>query len=159
MDDNRYAPPKARVEGATSETATAPALWNPNATANWSLLFTPMFGAWLQMRNWTALGEARRAATSRVWLILSAVVLVASAILDLSMPRSLYAALTTPIEFLNLIAWYFASGRPHAKWVDRRFGSDYPREAWTRPLLWGAAGYAVLFAADALVGSVTSAPG
>jgi hypothetical protein len=26
---------------------TAPAIWNPNSAANWSLFFTPAFGAYL----------------------------------------------------------------------------------------------------------------
>lgn len=31
-------------------------LWNPNAAVNWSVLFTPIFGAWIQAKNWKALG-------------------------------------------------------------------------------------------------------
>jgi hypothetical protein len=48
-----------------SDADAAPALWNPNAAANWSLLFSPMFGAWLHMKNWAALGEPERAAARR----------------------------------------------------------------------------------------------
>ncbi len=159
MQDNRYAPPKAAVEGAPFGATTAPPLWNPNAAANWCLLFSPMFGAWLQMKNWTALGETRRAASSRVWVIISAIVLAGSVLVDWLLPRSLVAALTVPIAFVTLIAWYFASGRPHARWVDQRFGADYPRQGWTQPLLWGLGGYELLSAAGALVDIVTKALG
>ena len=156
MEGNRYAPPKAAIEGASEAAGTAPALWNPNATANWSLLFTPIFGAWLQMKNWEALGETRRAASSKAWLVVSAVLVGGSVLVDLLLPQSLLAALTTPIGFLVLVVWYFASGRRHARWVDQRFGTDYPRRGWTPPLLWGAAGYLVVFAAGVLIGLAAS---
>ena len=156
MEDNRYAPPKAEVEGTTIESAQAPPLWNPNAAANWSLLFTPMFGAWLQMQNWQALGEARRADSAKTWLALSTVVLATSLFFDLITPRSLMAALTTPLGVLWLLVWYFASGRPHARWVAARFGRNYPRQPWMNPLLWGLAGYVVIFALGAIVGIVAN---
>ena len=44
------------------------ALWNPNAAANWSLLFTPAFGAYLHAQNWRAMGEQDRASASMRWL-------------------------------------------------------------------------------------------
>lgn len=49
MDFNRYAPPVANLE---VEPETSLPLWNPNAAANWCLLFTPSFGSWLHMKNW-----------------------------------------------------------------------------------------------------------
>ena len=155
MQNNPYAPPKAVVEGAPLGAAAAPPLWNPNAAANWCLLFSPMFGAWIQMKNWTALGQTQRAASSRTWLIISTIVVAGSVLLDLLLPRSTLSALTTPIAFLTLIVWYFASGRPHAKWVDQRFGADYPRRGWMQPLLWGLCGYVVVIAAGAIVGFVS----
>ena len=159
MPDNPYAPPRAAVEGAPLGAAAAPPLWNPNAAANWCLLFSPMFGAWLQMKNWTALGETRRAASAKAWLIVSASVLAGSVLLDLLLPGSTLSALTTPLAFLTLIAWYFASGRPHARWVAQHFGAEYPRRGWTQPLLWGLCGYVVVFATGAIVGLATRALG
>jgi hypothetical protein len=155
-DDNRYAPPKAGVEGATIDSARAPSLWNPNATANWSLLFTPMFGAWLQMQNWRALGERKRADAAQTWLALSTIIVAGSVFLDLVAPRTLWAALTTPLGFVWLLVWYFASGRPHARWVAARFGKDYPRQPWLNPLMWGLAGYVLIFALGALAGIVAT---
>ena len=41
-------------------------IWNPNAAANWSLIFTPAFGAYIQMLNWQRLGqEPRLSGTNR----------------------------------------------------------------------------------------------
>lgn len=155
-DNNRYAPPKADVEGATTDSAQAPSLWNPNATANWSLLFTPMFGSWLQMQNWRALGESRRADSAQTWMVLSTIILVGSVFLRLVAPRSPWSALTTPLGFVWLLVWYFASGRPHARWVAERFGKNYPRQPWSNPLMWGLAGYVLIFALGALVGIVST---
>ena len=49
----------------------SPALWNPNAAACWSLLFSPAFGAYLHARNAEALGRAEEAKANRVWFYLS----------------------------------------------------------------------------------------
>lgn len=151
-DNNRYAPPKADVEGDTIESARAPSLWNPNATANWSLLFTPMFGAWLQMQNWRALGERQRADIAQTWMVMSTIILVGSVFVDLVAPRTIWAALTTPLGVLWLIVWYFASGRPHARWVAARFGINYPRQPWFNPLMWGVAGYVLIIGLGMLAG-------
>ena len=43
------------------------AIWNPNAAVNWSLVFTPAFGAYLQMLNWRALGESDKAKSAENW--------------------------------------------------------------------------------------------
>ena len=32
-------------------------IWNPNAAANWSLLFTPAFGAYIHYLNWQKMGK------------------------------------------------------------------------------------------------------
>lgn len=67
----------------------APPLWNPNAAANWSLLFSPVFGALLQMKNWEALGEddkalnsKRRAIGAGVAILVAVAVSIYSAISD-----------------------------------------------------------------------------
>ncbi|MGB0769032.1 MAG: hypothetical protein ACPGYV_15145, partial [Phycisphaeraceae bacterium] len=43
-------------------------LYSPNAAANWSLLFTPIFGAYLHAKNWRAIGDADRADTNIKWM-------------------------------------------------------------------------------------------
>jgi hypothetical protein len=44
-----------------------PALWNPNAAAGWSLLFTPAFGAFLHSRNADAMGRHSEAKANKFW--------------------------------------------------------------------------------------------
>ena len=152
MDDNRFAPPKANVEGPHADAGTAPPLWNPNAAANWSLVFSPAFGAWLQMENWKSVGETQRAASSKAWLIGCACILLGLILVGGLMPRSALAALTNPLAFVMLITWYFASARSQANWVKERFGADYPRRGWTKPLLWGLGFYVVIIVVAMIAG-------
>ena len=46
----------------------APALWNPFAARAWTVLFSPIFGAFLHAQNWKALGESGRAKRSMIWV-------------------------------------------------------------------------------------------
>lgn len=138
------------ISGTTQKSAEASAssdaLWNPAVAANWSLIFTPAFGGYLQMLNWRTLGERERAASARVWFYVSLAMLgVYVAIRLLTGDRS-YAS-TQPLLLLYLFVWYFADGRSQAKYVKEKFGSTYPRKGWGRPILLGIAaliGYALI---------------
>jgi hypothetical protein len=125
---NPYAAPTARVEDAPD--ADAPPLWNPESAGAWSLLLSVIFGAWITMQNWTALGESERASTARVWLIVSVIVFV----LVLFVPG------LGALGFPYLIIWYFAQNRPQIKYVKETFGKDYPRRPWTKVVLLTLAG-------------------
>jgi cation transporter-like permease len=74
VTQNPYAPPKAEVADPLPD-GTWPTLWNPGAAANWSLLFSPAFGAFLHMKNWEALGEPGKASTAKTWIVLTLIVL------------------------------------------------------------------------------------
>src|SRR5207249_10323860 len=39
------------------------------------------------------------------------------------------------LALVYLLIWYFAAGRPQARYVKERLGTDYPRKAWGKPLL------------------------
>ena len=151
MDANRYAPPNADVPEAAGTSRrrafAAPALWNPNGAANWCLLFSPIFGAWLHMKNWQALGEPGKAASARLWVIVSAVLIVGLSLLGAMNPLGPLLGLGRLSAFVLLISWYFASARPQARYVQERFGRDYPRKGWLAPLLLALAaivGYSVM---------------
>ena len=133
MDDNRFAPPKATVEGAYSEVGVAPPLWNPNAAASWCLLFSPIFGTWLHMKNWQMLGEQERATSARGWLIAAIAVLFASIMLAILAPPGL-ARLIRFGNFGFLIAWYYAAAKPQVRLVKERYGDHYPRRGWLVPI-------------------------
>lgn len=118
----------------------APPLWNPDAAACWSLVLTPAFGAWLQMKNWTALGEHEEAAASRRWCIGVLVVLVGLQLLQALAPSPILGRIGNVIGLPLLLGWYYLSGRPQARYVRERFGKAYPRRGWGKAL-----GGAVLF--------------
>ena len=136
---NPYAPPKADVQDVVSG-GVAPALWNPNAAASWSLLFSPAFGALLQMHNWRALGEPEKAATAKMWAIVSLLVIGGGGLFAMLLPDSkAIDGVLRIIAMALLFGWYFSTGRSQAVLVKARFGKDYPRRGWGKPL-----GFAVL---------------
>lgn len=135
MAINPYAPPSSNIDGGLNK-ETAPELWNPNAAANWCLLFSVAFGAFLHMKNWQALGEHKRAASAKVWVIISAVVVVGFVLITSLFPENKgVGALLQMLTIAFLFAWYFGSARAQAKFVKERFGDSYPRKGWGKPIL------------------------
>jgi hypothetical protein len=132
---NPYAPPKAEVADIV-ENRVAPNLWNPNAAASWSLLFSPAFGAFLHMKNWQALGEPAKAASSKAWVVVTLSVLVGFSVLAAFLPDNKgIDGLSRSVAFVLLLSWYYASGKPQAAFIKARFGKSYPRRGWLKPLL------------------------
>jgi succinate dehydrogenase/fumarate reductase cytochrome b subunit len=121
---NPYAAPTARVDESRAADA-APALWNPAAGGAWSLLLSVAFGAWINLQNWKALEEEERVSTSRIWFIVSVIVVV----LVILLPMGRLLGLP------YLIVWYFAQNKPQIKYVKERFGEDYPHRPWLKVLL------------------------
>jgi hypothetical protein len=137
VTDNLYAPPKSKLADIGHDDVS-PAIWNPNSAANWSLLFSPAFGAFLHMKNWEALGEPAKASAAKIWvwvtlLVLAGIILAAS---FLPNPSSLNG-MSRAAGLVLLLSWYFASGRGQAQYVKSRYGKDYPRRSWGKPLLIG----------------------
>ena len=99
--DERYRPPQSENLGSE-----APALWNPNAAACWSLLFSPIFGAALHMFNARAMGDTELEKLNKgfIWGTLAALVI---AIL-----LAIFSGVK--VNFVGpavLIAWYGVAGR------------------------------------------------
>ena len=103
-------------------------IWNPAALANWSLLFTPLFGAFLQAKNWESLGNRAEAKKAMVWFYFGVAVLL-SVFLNFGVALTAYVIL--------LLSWYFISNRKQQKYVKEHFGSAYPRKGWGMPLAIG----------------------
>ena len=112
------------------------AIWNPNATANWSLVFTPAFGSYLQMLNWKALGQSGKAASSQNWFHASLAFLIVYVLIGVFMSDSKAAdGAARGLGFLYLLVWYFSVGRSPGKFVKEKFGSNYPKKSWGKALL------------------------
>lgn len=137
VTDNLYAPPKSKLADIGHD-EVSPAIWNPNSAANWSLLFSPAFGAYLHMKNWEALGEPIKASVAKVWVLVTLLALAGTALAAafLPNPRSLDGVSRT-LGLILLLSWYFSSGRSQVQYVKSRYGKDYPRRSWGKPLLLG----------------------
>lgn len=157
---NPYAPPTAPVRDPAlpADAGPAPALWNPNAAASWSLLFTPVFGAWLHMKNWESLGEPDNAAASWRWVQASAAILVAMVLLSVLVLDDRVGDLVGRVGGLALLlSWYYSSARAQASLVLGRYGKAYPRRAWGRPLLLALAGWVGFIVAIMVLAVVVAA--
>jgi hypothetical protein len=122
--------------------AQPPVIWNPNAAANWSLLFSPAFGAYIHMLNWRRLGESANAAAARRWFFASVVMLATLLLLQLAVPDERTAdGASRALGVIFLFSWYFTSARAQARYVTARLGASYERRSWGRPV-----GLAVLVA-------------
>ena len=134
IETNPYAAPDSPVQEAVAP-ASAPELWNPNAAALWSLLFSPVFGAYLQMRNWQSLGEPAKAQTSWYWMLASIAVIVGVVVASMVLPEAhWFQKASNRSGFILLLAWYFAHGKLQLAYVKERYGKAYPRKGWGIPL-------------------------
>lgn len=113
----------------------APALWNPAAAANWSLLFTPVFGAALHMKNWRALGDEQKAGQAKMWMIASLVILLGMMLAGIVLPESTELdRMGRSVGMAVLLGWYFTAARAQQKLVKERFGKNYERRGWAKPI-------------------------
>ncbi len=114
------------------------ALWNPTAIALWSVPFSPLFGAWLHVHNWTALGEPRQADVARRWFNALLILMVFNVLVDAIGERvNSSANLANWVSVAAFLAWYALAARPHAKAVRARAGAHYRRRPWDGALLTG----------------------
>ena len=131
------------------------ALWSPNAAAAWSLLFTPVFGAWLHALNWRELGDTERERSSLAWAAGGAVILLAYLLIDtLSMNRQMGDEAERVIAGVFLLAWYFASARAQSRLVRERFGGSFERKSWRKPLLLALAAFGIYVALAVAIAAV-----
>jgi hypothetical protein len=154
-DPNPYSAPASAVQESTPAGQAAPALWNPNAAAAWSLLFSPVFGGYLQMRNWQALGDTQKAQVSWYWCIGSLVAIIVLVVISVMLPDG------NPLQriidrsgIIILLAWYVSHGKLQPAYVKEHFGKDYPRKGWGAPLGIAFAAIAAFLVAMFLLGIV-----
>lgn len=113
-----------------------PPLYNPNAAALWSILFTP-FGAWIHAKNWEAVGEDDLAKQNRLWAIgIIALILVATFI-EMFFGFSLPSA---PFTIVPLIIWYTQLAKKQITLIKEELGDDYEKKSLVVPVLVGVFG-------------------
>ena len=152
---NPYAPPKAEVDDVVRGGATAPPLWNPGAAAGWSLLFSPIFGAALHMKNWKALGEPQKAAQAKLWIWATLAVFVVLGIVSALVDNEkAMDVVSRAVAIGLLVSWYASAARHQTAYVAARFGKAYPHRGWTQPLLLALLALVGFIVAMVLVGVV-----
>ena len=132
---------------------TSGALWNPNAAAGWSLLFSPVFGAYVHMHNWQVLGQPEQAARALRWLQAGVAILALQIITAaLNTRLNAEALLLHPAGVLFMLLWYVGAARQQSQLIKARYGRAYPRRNWDPVVLaalLGAGCYALLKAITA----------
>lgn len=114
------------------------ALWNPKAAAQWSVAFTPLFGAYIHMCNWKAMGEYRMASLSKTWIGMSLLVQCLILLLAVYFPSPqnfIFIGSGFIAGFVFFLVWYFYAARRQAIYIANNFGNDYQRNPWTEVLL------------------------
>ncbi len=101
-------------------------LWDPKKAVLWSLLFSPIFGAFLHSKNWQTLGKPEEAKKSMYWVYGTIAVLL----VNLLFP---FPTILMPVA---LIAWFFLSAKKQMAEVPE----DYCSKPWKKPLKFGAIG-------------------
>ncbi|HCG7068563.1 hypothetical protein [Vibrio parahaemolyticus] len=109
-------------------------LWNPNAVVGWSVLFSPIFGAWLHSKNWKELGEERNAKQSMNWVYGGVVVFI----LVIFIPEKI----ASTISLGYLLSWYFSSGQQQVKHVRENLDNRYNKKSWLKPITIAVVGLA-----------------
>jgi hypothetical protein len=82
-------------------------LWNPQAAVSWSLLLSPIFGAYIHAKNWSEIGELDEARRSKMWVyggIIWAGLLAALACVPTITVRD-----TSPLGAIWLSVWFLTS--------------------------------------------------
>jgi hypothetical protein len=119
------------ISAVPAPTTRPPALWNPNAAAGWSLLFSPAFGAYLHARNADAMGRADEAKANRAWFYVT-IAYSAFALLPIpGIPEVLFTF--APIGLL--LGWYFGTGKTQVRYVKGTWRGGYERKSWKKPLI------------------------
>lgn len=119
-----------------------PKLYNPKLVCAAALLFTPLFGATLQARNWTELGRPDNAAASRMWIRASIwMIILYLAIQTIFRNEPLMQWLGPYFLIVLWGAWMITSGWQQLVEVNRTVGKNYDALPMGRPITLGVAGW------------------
>ena len=102
-------------------------LWAPDTSATLSLLFTPIFGAFLHTKNWEALQEEKKAKESRKWFYVSIFILLLNIILVL------VGGNATVINLIFFLLWYFLVAKKQIKYIKNN-SIEYEKKSIFKPL-------------------------
>lgn len=119
-----------------------PQLYNPKLVCAAALLFTPIFGAALQAKNWMALGEPDNARASRLWIRSSLWLIVMYLVVQTLFRNEPVMEWLGPYFLVVLWgAWMLTSGWQQLVVISRTIGKIYDSLPMGRAIILGAAGW------------------
>lgn len=112
-------------------------LWNPNAAANWSLIFTPIFGSYLQMKNWQTLGQLKEAEKAKYWILATVFFIL---FINFGAPwidadPEQFSSRFKGLGLLYILVWYFSYARKQPNYVKENLNDQYSKKSWLLPLI------------------------
>jgi len=125
-------PPHQVSNNPVSSPNSGPSLWNPNAAANWSLFFTPVFGTYLHAKNAEALGRMAEMRANKN-LFYGSLFILSASLIGILIPG--ISDLSRTAMVILLLVWYFAFAKKQATFVKQAYGDNYPRKSLGKPLL------------------------
>ena len=130
---NPYSSPENSSHLSNSEinnTQPALELWNPEAAACWSLVFTPVFGSIIISKNWRRIGNTEEATYAKNWVYISLIAILGSIVLQFT---SLAGSIGQFLPIVFLLLWYFCSAKRQAKYLKNE-SVVYQKKSWFKPL-------------------------
>ena len=127
-------------------------MWNPGAIANWSILFSPIFGGWLMSSNWKEIGDEKKAKSSMLWVYAGIALIVITLILNFFvLPEGKSA---NGLFLLYFVAWRFTSAKSQLIYVKNNLPDGYTKKGFIKPI---SIAISILFVYVALVLGVATA--
>ena len=126
-------------------------IWNPNVAACLSIIFTPIFGAWIHAKNWEVLKKEQE----RRWSMLFVYCLIIVTIFVVYYQIFIGDVKSSPLSIGTLLTWYFILGKSQLSHIKDN-NINYEKKSWIKPLLCGVGGYIILFGIS--ISLITIAP-
>ncbi len=110
-------------------------LWNPTVAVLLSLLFTPVFGALVQMLNWRALQQKEQERQSLWWALAGCAILLGNQVFSAFLSEfRVVDSFTVGILALYLCSWLVLAAGRQPRHVRELLGRRYARRSW-KPVL------------------------
>ena len=148
------------IEEDIKEINSETSLWNPNVTANWSILFTPIFGGLIMSSNWKMLGKKELSEKSLIWAY------IGIALIIITIGISFYLISTGDIITAGIVSlgmniafliyflvWRFTVAKEQIAYVKDTLPDGYSKKSWSKPFLSILGLYAFLIAIGVLIES------
>lgn len=126
-------------------------IYNPNPAASWSVILTPLFGAYIIRENWLVLGNAEAAKRSFFWLI------GLGLLYFLFFFTGLFDDFDYLVHLAALIIWYILECKPQVKFLKEQ-KLQYEKRPWLKPLGIGFAIWLIVVILSIIITAIFGAP-